>query len=98
MTGANLGGGSTVNWTNCLRTYPWVREEWEREHGLEGLAGADFDRILDAVSERINVNDRCSDYNPATQTLERPATSAARLRQRITRNADEAAYDPTSPG
>ena len=37
MTGANLGGGSTVNWTNCLRTYPWVREEWETEHGLEGL-------------------------------------------------------------
>ena len=49
MTGSNLGGGSTVNWTNCLRTYPWVREEWEREHGLEGLAGPEFDRILDAV-------------------------------------------------
>ena len=39
MAGATLGGGSTVNWMNCLRTKPWVREEWAREHGLEGLDG-----------------------------------------------------------
>ena len=43
MTGSNLGGGSTVNWTNCLRTTDWVRDEWEHEHGLEGLAGKDYD-------------------------------------------------------
>ena len=61
MAGANLGGGTTVNWTNCLRTKPWVREQWEREFGLEGLAGPDYDRHLDAVSERINVNTDCSD-------------------------------------
>ena len=48
-----LGGGTVVNWTNCLRTHPWVREEWAREHGLEGLDGPEFDRHLDAVSARL---------------------------------------------
>ena len=26
--GAGLGGGTVINWTNCLRTRPWVREQW----------------------------------------------------------------------
>ena len=33
------------------------------EHGLEGLAGKDYDAHLDAVWERAQVNDRCSDFN-----------------------------------
>ena len=31
--------------------------------GSRGSRAPDFDRILDAASERVNVNDRCSDYN-----------------------------------
>ena len=42
-----LGGGTTINWTNCLRTTPWVREEWAQEHGLEGVDGPEYDRHLD---------------------------------------------------
>ncbi len=98
MTGSNLGGGSTVNWTNCLRTYPWVREQWEHEHGLEGLAGEDYDRILDTVSERVNVTDRCSDWNPVTETLRRACEARGHEFRRITRNADEARYDADLAG
>ena len=57
QAGSSLGGGTVVNWPNCLRTFPWVREEWAREHGLEGLDGPDYDRYLDAVLERLGVND-----------------------------------------
>ena len=28
VAGAGVGGGTVVNWTNCLRTHDWVREEW----------------------------------------------------------------------
>ena len=28
QAGSCLGGGTVINWTNCLRTKPWVREEW----------------------------------------------------------------------
>ena len=65
QAGAGLGGGTTINWTNCLRTTPWVREQWAREYGLEGVDGPDYDRHLDAVLERIGANDEL-------QRLQRP--------------------------
>ena len=43
MAGAGVGGGTVVNWTNCLRTYDHVRAEWAGEHGLTDLAESDFD-------------------------------------------------------
>ena len=27
QAGSSLGSGTVSNWTNCLRTHPWVREE-----------------------------------------------------------------------
>ena len=53
-----------------MRTTPWVREQWEREYGLEGLAGADYERHLDAVWSRLGVNDRCSELNPPQQRMQ----------------------------
>ena len=71
--GAGLGGGTVINWTNCLRTRPWVREQWASEHGLEGVDGPDFDRHLDAIFERLSVNDRCSDLNGPHQRMKEGA-------------------------
>ena len=76
-----------------------MREQWEREYGLEGLAGPDYDRHLDAGLERISVNDDCSDYNGAARSASRrPATKLGYGFQPITRNADPTAYDPESAG
>jgi choline dehydrogenase-like flavoprotein len=98
MAGSTLGGGSTVNWMNCLRTRPWVREEWARDFGLEGLDGPDYDRHLDAVWERLNVNDRCSDYNGPHQRLQEACRSKGYAFKTITRNADPDAHDPDTAG
>lgn len=98
MAGTTLGGGSTVNWSNCLRTRDWVREEWAREHGLEGVDGPEFDRHLDAVSARIGVNDACSDFNGPNQRIVDGATRLGWAAGRLPRNADRAAYDPACAG
>jgi choline dehydrogenase-like flavoprotein len=98
MTGANLGGGSTVNWSNCLRTYDWVREEWERDHGLEGLAGPEYERHLDAVSARIGVTDQCSHPNGPNQRLLDAAGALGIDRRAIHRNADAGRYDADLAG
>ena len=97
LAGANLGGGSTVNWMNCLRTKPWVREEWAG-HGLEGLDGPDYDRHLDAVWERLQVNDRCSDLNGPHQRLAEGCEQLGYDFRLITRNTDPGSYDPDSAG
>jgi choline dehydrogenase-like flavoprotein len=98
MAGQNLGGGTTVNWTNCLRTRPWVREEWAPEHGLDGLDGPEFDRHLDAVFERISANDRCSDWNGPHQRLKEACERTGIDFATIVRNTDPETYSPDNAG
>ena len=97
LAGACLGGGTTVNWTNCVRTRDAIRREWAAL-GLEGLDGPEFDAHLDAVLERISANDRCSDVNDPNGRLEEGCEKLGWSHRRIVRNADPAAYDPVSAG
>jgi choline dehydrogenase-like flavoprotein len=98
QAGSCLGGGTVINWTNSLRTTPWVREQWEHEFGLEGLAGSDFDHHLDAVWQRLNVNNRCSELNRPQQRMKE---GAERLSWRFTyadRNIDDDRYSFETAG
>jgi choline dehydrogenase-like flavoprotein len=94
VSGTTLGGGTTINWTNCLRTKPAVREQWAAEHGLDGLDGEDFDRHLDAVWKRLGVTDTCSDLNGPQQRMAEACEALGWSFARITRNADPDSYDP----
>src|SRR3954447_20097539 len=98
QAGATVGGGTVVNWTNSLRTHPWVRDEWARDFGLDGLDGADFDGHLDAVLERIGANDDCSDLNGPHERLSEACERLGYDFRVIIRNADRSAYDPQSAG
>ncbi|MCO5397522.1 FAD-dependent oxidoreductase [Ralstonia soli] len=98
LAAATLGGGTTVNWSNCLRTRAWVRDEWAREHGLDGVDGPDFERHLDAVSQRIGVNDQCSDLNGPNQRVKDGADKLGWSFKLLSRNADKATYDPENAG
>ncbi|TMK40639.1 MAG: FAD-binding protein [Actinobacteria bacterium] len=96
--GYTLGGGTTVNWTNCLRTKPWVREQWAREHGLEGVDGEEYDRHLDFVLGRIGATDALSDLNGPHQRMREACERLDWSFQTIVRNADPATYTPESAG
>ena len=98
QAGFCLGGGTVVNWTNSLRTTPWVREQWEREYGLEGLAGGDFDRHLDAVWERLSVTDRCSQLNGPQQRMRAGAEKLGWRFKTVQRNTDEERYSFETAG
>ena len=94
VAGTGVGGGTVVNWTNCLRTSDHVRAEWAGEHGLTDLAESGYEEHLDAVFERLGVNGECSDLNGPHQRL-REACEALRYDFRtVTRNADPATYSP----
>jgi choline dehydrogenase-like flavoprotein len=98
MAGAALGGGTVINWTNCLRTPPWVRERWAREFGLEGVDGPEFDRLADAVLERIGATDRVSDLSPAQQRMKLGAERLGWRGRTVVRNADPEKYTPEAAG
>jgi choline dehydrogenase-like flavoprotein len=96
QAGAVLGGGTTVNWTNCLRTTPWVREEWARDFGLEGVDGPDYDRHLDTVMERIGATDACSELNRPQQRLEEACDRLGWEFRLVVRNTEQACHAPGS--
>jgi len=97
LAGSCLGGGTTVNWTNCVRPNDRVRADWAGA-GLEGLDGADFDAHLDAVLTRISATDRCSDLNDPNRRLQEGCESLGWSFERAFRNTDPATYDPASAG
>ncbi|HSS25499.1 MAG TPA: GMC family oxidoreductase [Mycobacterium sp.] len=98
LAAATLGGGPTINWSNCLRTPAWVREQWAGEFGLQDVAGPEFDRHLDAVWARLGVNDGCSDLNGPHQRMRDGAAALGWSFRTLSRNADPAVYSPESAG
>jgi choline dehydrogenase-like flavoprotein len=98
QAGTTLGGGTTINWTNCLRTRDRVREEWATEHGLEGVDGPDYDAHLDAVMERLGANDRCSDCNGIQEKMKAGAEKIGWSSETIVRNADPRSYSAETAG
>ena len=98
QAGTTLGGGTTINWTNCLRTPDWVRAQWAAEHGLDGVDGAEFDRHLDTVQARIGVTDKASDLNGPQQRMQEGCERLGWDFRTVWRNADLDRYSPDTAG
>jgi choline dehydrogenase-like flavoprotein len=98
QAGTTLGGGTTINWTNCLRTYPWVREQWARDHGLEGVDGPEYDAHLDAVLGRIGATDKASDLNGPQQKMKDGCENSGWDFRLVVRNVDLGKYSPEASG
>lgn len=63
LAGQTLGGGTVVNYMNCVRTPERVLSEWAG-HGLDGLDGPDFlAEHMDPVLERIGANTEATRQN-----------------------------------
>jgi acyl-CoA reductase-like NAD-dependent aldehyde dehydrogenase/choline dehydrogenase-like flavoprotein len=96
VAGSGIGGGTTINWTNCLRTHDWVRHEWAAQHGLTGVDGTDFDLHLDSILTRLGANADCSDLNGPHQRLREACERFGWDFRAIVRNTDPTTYDPAS--
>ena len=95
--GATLGGGSTVNWTNCVQPPDRLREEWA-EHGLKDLVTTAFDEHLAAVSERISSNADCSQRNGPNERMVSGADALGWSSTCADRNSEAATYTFESAG
>jgi long-chain-alcohol oxidase len=69
IAGACLGGGTVVNYSTSFRTPDDVRAEWAA-HGVPAFTGEEYTASLDAVCERLGVN----------QEHNAPSTRDAKLR------------------
>jgi choline dehydrogenase-like flavoprotein len=97
LAGQTLGGGTTINWQNCVRPAPAVLQEWAAEHGLTDV-GTDFDRHLDAVSTRMGANEDCSDLNGPHQRMVEGAKALGWSWETAALNIDPAKHNPDLAG
>ena len=97
ISGQTLGGGTTVNWMNCVRPPDELRREWAA-FGLEGVDGPDFGADVDAVMNRLSANDASSEYNGTHERMLEGARALGYRTRRAFRNADPARHDPQHAG
>jgi choline dehydrogenase-like flavoprotein len=95
--GATLGGGTVVNYMNCLRTPDRIRGEWAAA-GLEGLDSDSYDSHLDAVLERISANPEATSQNRIHRRLIEGLDELGVPHKVIVRNADPSCDDPATCG
>ena len=55
LSGATVGGGTVVNWMTSIPAPADVRAEWARDHGIDGVDGAEFDDDVAAIETELGV-------------------------------------------
>lgn len=98
LAGRTLGGGTTINWQNCVAPSREVRREWAGEHGLTDLDTPEFDRHLAAVLARMGANQDCSDLNGPHQRMVEASKALGWSWHIATLNVDPALHTPDLAG
>jgi choline dehydrogenase-like flavoprotein len=93
LAGATLGGGTIVNYMNCIRTPEHIRKEWA-EAGVEGIDQLEYDQHIDAVWERLQVNVEATSQNRPHRKMIEGMEACGFPWKPITRNADKTCDDP----
>lgn len=97
LAGSTLGGGTVVNYMNCIRTPGHIREEWA-SMGVEGIAGPDYDQHIDAVWKRLGVNDTATSQNRTHKRMIAGCEELGYSHRALTRNTDTSCEDPSVCG
>jgi choline dehydrogenase-like flavoprotein len=93
FAGATLGGGTVINYMNCIRTPDRIRREWA-SMGIDGMDSPDYDRHIDAIWERLSVNDTATSQNRTHKKLLAGCEELGYPSRPLTRNADASCDDP----
>jgi choline dehydrogenase-like flavoprotein len=97
LAGSTLGGGTVVNYMNCIRTPLEIRREWA-QMGVEGLDQPGYDEHIDAVWKRLSVNDTATSQNRTHKKLIRACEELGYSHRPLTRNTDVSCEDPSVCG
>jgi choline dehydrogenase-like flavoprotein len=93
FAGSTLGGGTVVNYMNCLRTPDRIRREWAA-HGVDGLDDPAYDEHIDAVMKRINATDAATTQNRQHKKMIAALDALGMAHRAIVRNVDQSCEDP----
>jgi choline dehydrogenase-like flavoprotein len=98
LAGGTLGGGTEVNWMNCVRTPDLVRAEWARHYGIAGADTAEFDRYMDVVERRISAGPQTAYRNGQNLRLKEGCERLHYINQQTNINWDPKRFNPLMAG
>jgi choline dehydrogenase-like flavoprotein len=98
LAGGTLGGGTEVNWMNCVRTPDLVRAEWAREYGIDGADTAEFDRYMDVVARRISASPQTAYRNGQNLRLKEGCDRLRYVNKQTHVNWDPKRFNPLMAG
>jgi choline dehydrogenase-like flavoprotein len=97
LAGSTLGGGTVVNYMNCIRTPEHIRREWAAM-GIDGIDQPGYDEHIDAVWQRLGVNDTATSQNRTHKRLIDACDRLGYPHRPLTRNTDTSCEDPSVCG
>jgi choline dehydrogenase-like flavoprotein len=97
LAGSTLGGGTVVNYMNCIRTPEHIRREWAAM-GVEGIDQPGYEQHIDAIWTRLAVNDTATSQNRTHKKLIQACEALGYSHRPLTRNTDTACEDPSVCG
>jgi choline dehydrogenase-like flavoprotein len=69
IAGSTFGGGSTVNWSACLKTPFKVRKEWYDDFGLDFVATQQYDDCMDYVWKKMGASTEHIEHSAANAVI-----------------------------
>lgn len=98
LAGGALGGGTEINWMNCVRTPPLVRQDWARQYGLQGLDTQEFERYIDEVEKRLQANQQTAYWNSQNLRMREGCQKLGYLSKQTFVNWDPKIFQPLMAG
>lgn len=69
LAGSTFGGGSTVNWSACIKTPFKVRKEWYDNHGIDWAASEKYDADMDYVFRQMGASTDCITHSHSNKVI-----------------------------
>ncbi len=88
LAGTGVGGGTLINWMTCIAAPEDVRNEWETEHGLDGMTGGSPGRTTSPPSKPNSASHESTHIPPKDAILLRGARALGWEAAPTRRNAD----------
>ena len=98
LAGGSLGGGTEINWMNCVRTPAIVREDWAKQYGLEGVDAPEFDRYIESVERRIQANQQTAIWNAQNLRMREGCQKLGYISKQTFVNWDPKIFQPLMAG